>query len=104
MITVISGGIFVAALLFSPRHGVIIRRIRSQRLAEQIAVEDVVVMVHAARETGAGLAVSMIKPRILAKALRERLLTSPSSGEYVVTSRGRDLALMVQKRRSERRW
>lgn len=101
MITVISGGIFVAALLFSPRHGVIIRRIRSQRLAEQIAVEDVVVMVHAARETGAGLAVSMIKPRILAKALRERLLTSPSSGEYVVTSRGRDLALMVQKRRSE---
>ena len=102
MITVISGCVFVAALLFSPRHGYWFQRSRVRQLSDQIAVEDLVVLLLNAQETGSSSSLTSLHPKILSLAIHRGLIDAPSSGQYFLSELGRELAVEVQGRRS--RW
>lgn len=52
--TVAAGGLFLAAALFAPRHGVIGRWVRLRRLAGTVAMEDVLAALYRRREGAAG--------------------------------------------------
>ena len=101
-IAVVSGIVFGGSLLFSPRHGYWFQRNRSRQLADQVAIEDVVVLLHKSHETGETFPWATIDPRILALATQRGLLESPFAGQYLLSDAGRTVAVEVQGRRS--RW
>ena len=51
-ITVFSGAILALAVVFSPRHGVLIRRVRQSRLARVVVREDLLATLYRASESG----------------------------------------------------
>ncbi|MEC7130214.1 MAG: hypothetical protein VXW42_08520, partial [Planctomycetota bacterium] len=97
-----SGILFAGSLIFSPRHGYWSQRARTRQLADQIAIEDVVVLLYKSQETAATFPWSTIDPRILALANKRGLLQSPAAGHYFLSDAGRTVALEVQGRRA--RW
>ncbi len=101
-ITVVSGIVFGCSLLFSPRYGYWMQRARTRQLADQVAIEDVVVLLHKSHRTAENFSWSTIDPRILALATKRGFLQSPIAGQYFLTNAGQNLALEVQGRRS--RW
>lgn len=101
-ITVVSGVVFAGSLMFSPRHGYWVQRARTRQLADQVAIEDVVVLLYKSHETAATFPWSTIDPRILALASKRGLLQSPAAGQYLLSDAGRTVALEVQARRT--RW
>ena len=101
-VTVVSGIVFGCSLLFSPRHGYWMQRARTRKLADQVAIEDVVVLLHKSHQTAVNFPWSTIDPRILALATKLGFLQSPLAGQYFLTNAGQNLALEVQGRRS--RW
>ena len=54
--------------VFSPRHGYWVQWARTRQLADQVAIEDVVVLLYKSHETAATFPWSTIDPRILALA------------------------------------
>ena len=101
-ITVFSGFVFAVSLFFSPRHGYWTQRIRARQLADQVAVEDVVVLLHTSHETSTSFPWSTIDPRVLGLATQQGLIQSTTPGQYLLSDVGRSVALEVQGRRN--RW
>ena len=101
-ITVVSGIVFGGSFMFSPRHGYWIQRARTRQLAAQVAIEDVVVLLHKSHETAATFPWSTIDQRILTLATKRGLIQSLADDHYVLSDAGRTLALEVQGRRT--RW
>ena len=101
-ITVVSGIVFGGSFMFSPRHGYWIQRARTRQLAAQVAIEDVVVLLHKSHETAATFPWSTIDQRILTLATKRGLIQSLDADHYVLSDAGRTLALEVQGRRT--RW
>ena len=102
MITVVGGVIFAASLLLSPRHGYWIQRARARQLADQVAVEDVVVLLYTSDQAGTAFPCSTIDPRILGLAIQRGLIQPPTSSQYFLSEVGQKVALEVQGRRN--RW
>ncbi len=102
MITVISGGVFVLALFFSPRHGYWFQTSRVRQLADQVALEDLVVLLHTSETTGVPFSRTTVHPKMLSLGIHRGLVEASSSGQHFLSDLGRELAVEVQGRRS--RW
>ncbi len=51
---VTAGVLLAAAIVFSPRHGLVTRAVRRRRLARRVALDDLLAALYRAKETGAG--------------------------------------------------
>lgn len=99
MIAVASGLLFVTALLFGPRYGVLSRLLRQTKLGLRIAAEDVLGFLYRAEEMGQHEAQTVMSPGagqlLTSVAVRQLLwggaITGSSSG-YQLTDSGRTRA------------
>lgn len=53
-IAVVAGGLLTLAIIASPRHGVITRIVRRRKLADRVAIDDLLAALYRASETGDG--------------------------------------------------
>lgn len=105
----VAGGIFTLALLFSPRHGIVSKRVAQRRLRRQVAEEDVLLYAGRRLETrGAGafsaqeLARGTERLPADAASAAQRLvregLLRPEGGGFVLTETGRPRAADLLRR------
>jgi manganese/zinc/iron transport system permease protein len=113
MTSLVCGGLFVLALLFSPKRGLIINMARQARLSFQIACEDVLGMLYRQEElndavtlapqfAGWTRTVSPVISRLAMWRLRRQGLLAAVGSGYGLTRNGRDTA--EQLVRSHRLW
>ncbi|MEM9253588.1 MAG: metal ABC transporter permease [Planctomycetota bacterium] len=77
--TVVAGGLVVAAALFSPTHGLVARSLRRRKLGRDTAIDDLLATLYRAGETGVD---SLTVPR-----LRDALLGRPVPAALAVARR-----------------
>ncbi|MBX3439887.1 MAG: metal ABC transporter permease, partial [Planctomycetaceae bacterium] len=117
MMSVTAGGLFVAALVFSPRQGLVSRLVHRLRLGVKIAGDDVLGLLYRYEERTAFPPPEISLPELVAKQngvnawlvklsirrlLRRGLLTDAGSGEIHLTGRGRESAQSLV--RAHRLW
>jgi len=114
MMSVVAGVLLVGAVVFSPTHGVLAKKLRALALAVRIAREDLVAMLYCAEQVGyptlsrgdlvEGVASTDGRRWIAGIALRraQRRELEPSSDGWRLTERGRAVAAEVI--RSHRLW
>ncbi len=109
MIGVVAGGLFFAAALFAPQHGVVSRALARAKLRVRIAADDLLGALYRAEESGADRA--RRDPRLLMPAwvarmarwlLQRRGLALRVDGRLVLTLAGRESAAALV--RSHRLW
>jgi manganese/zinc/iron transport system permease protein len=89
-ITVVSGLVFAASVLVSPRHGVLPGLIRRRHLNRSIALDDLLGGLYRAEERAAGGSRGASGP-VVRRALR-RGLVRQDAGVFGLTPRGREAA------------
>lgn len=96
MMTVVGGGLLVLAILFAPSHGVLMRTVRRRRLAESVAVDDLVATLFRLRERDAFSAPrrqlhefmpAVRLDRVVASGVR-RGLVQEQGGDVMLTNEG----------------
>lgn len=96
MMAATAGGLFIIAMLFGPRHGVVLRMVHRLRLAIRIAAEDLLGTLYRQDETSAhtGPAVrhDSLVQRFANSRLRRHRLVTGSSEHPVLTEAGRHAA------------
>jgi manganese/zinc/iron transport system permease protein len=113
MMTVVAGGLFVAALLFSPRHGVLSQVVRNARLRWRIVGEDLLAYLYRKEEeAGQEVAISVLEARQAEGGIAS-WLTLPvlrwwgqvrllAGGQIALTEKGRELGRSLV--RAHRLW
>ena len=113
MMATVAGMFFLVALLFSPRHGLVIRSLRQRRLSFRILREDILAWLYRAEERIGSEPVSVVEIQdalltdrlsvraALAVEMRRGHLVQKPSG-YRLTSGGREQARQLV--RSHRLW
>ena len=105
-ITVFSGVLLALAVVFSPRHGVLIRRVRQSRLARVVVREDLLATLYRASESGeASTPVESLVRRRPLHGVHAALRRSERRGEVEVadgkarlTEQGRHVAASLIRR------
>ncbi len=95
-ITVAGGLLLTAAVLGSPRHGVLARSLRRRRLAREVAVDDLLAGLALAADAAAPSSAATVR------SARRRGLLEVRHGTAVLTPAGETAAADVLRRR--RRW
>lgn len=104
--TVFSGLLLAVAVVFSPRHGVVVRRLRQRRLARAVVREDLLATLYRLSESGepSAAAASVVEGRAPGLA-RAALRVSEKRGDLEVergrvrlTDRGRRVAKSLIRR------
>jgi manganese/zinc/iron transport system permease protein len=96
MITVASGAILVAAVFFSPSHGVLARIARRTSMRRRIAIDDLLAALFRREESG-GAAPLASNPRIARIAARRALVARDPNG-LSLTDAGRSAAREIVRR------
>ncbi|MEM0914250.1 MAG: metal ABC transporter permease [Planctomycetota bacterium] len=108
--TVVAGGLVVAAALFSPTHGLVARSLRRRKLGRDTAIDDLLATLYRAGETGVdSLTVPRLRdallgrpvPAALAVARREGLIADRGNG-VGLTADGKHVAARLV--RNHRLW
>lgn len=86
MITVVSGALLAAALLFSPSHGVVARLIRRRRLAADILVEDILGALFRASESGATVTRATLEPILGGAPTTTRAIALATARAFITQS------------------
>lgn len=107
MMSVTAGGVFIAALLFAPRHGAVARLVQRIRLGVQIAGDDLLGLLYRFEEKTAIRPTEISVPDLVVKQTgisrwlmslsvrqlrRSGLIERQASGELRLTERGRESA------------
>jgi len=108
MMTVTLGGVFALACVFSPSHGVLVRIVRQTKLAERIALEDLLGVLYRAGEGGASAPVPieqvasvMGSPALAGRMTRraiDRGFAERSNDDLMLTPEGHDEARRLVRR------
>jgi len=104
--SVFAGLVLAIAVVFSPRHGVVVRRLRQRRLARAVVREDLLATLYRASESGRpGTAVTTLSegraPRLVRAAMRvseRRGDVRVAEGRVSLTDRGRRVAKALIRR------
>ncbi|MFI4854069.1 MAG: metal ABC transporter permease [Phycisphaerales bacterium JB065] len=95
-----AGVLLVVAIVGSPRHGVVAKRVRRGRLAVSIAREDVLGLLYRAEESagdgGAGLAVERVRETLPGRRVLKAVRRSARAGE--IERRGETVGLTERGR------
>lgn len=111
MLAVVAGVLFVAAVIFSPRHGIVARIWRGWQLTLRIAGEDILSALYRAEESNTPLPARLTQPehgysqateKFALWHLRRNGLIVPAAMEWRLTGPGRDRARAVV--RAHRLW
>ena len=111
MIATVTGGQFVLALLFAPRHGILARFVRQWRLALRIAGEEILGSLYRAHEAGQAAANVTLKEHLLpswivrlafSRLRRSGSIESVEGGQWRLTAQGKQQAESIV--RAHRLW
>ena len=104
-IVTLAGALLVATIIFSPTHGVIVRRLRTLRLSVSVAREDLLAMLYRVEESGeramsrdhalralATTTAGSLTSRLALRAASQRDETVRANGDIALTKAGRDRA------------
>lgn len=104
--TVVGGVLLVAAIIASPRHGLLVRVLRRRRLARQIAVDDVVAALFRLHERGeTSVTIPMLARVVPGRETLEAVgsataleLVALNDGTLTLTSKGLDAGAGIIRR------
>jgi manganese/zinc/iron transport system permease protein len=71
--SVVAGGLFVCAMIISPKHGLVSRMIRRRKLALQVAIDDVLAALYRAEESGPLVTAASLKHLLAGRAVDSAL-------------------------------
>lgn len=104
--TVVAGALLAAAIVASPRHGVLAKAIRRRRVAKGVAVDDLLAALHRAGEAGVGfVSIESVRPLFAGRSLRAAVADAARAGfldasgeRLALTERGRSAAAEIVRR------
>lgn len=112
MIAVTAGGLLAAAILFSPTHGLVARRVRTLELSVSITREDLLAMLYRVEESGDAKMLTLqhaqlalgggLTTRLAIRGARRRTQIVTAKGGLMLTDTGRAAARTLV--RTHRLW